>query len=86
MPARQGRECEPMGLQLYDKNSFLSALSPSEFGLLRSHLTSFDLRVGDRLHERDRIEVVLVGADLGVHLDLDELGLLVAHGQVSCLG
>jgi CRP-like cAMP-binding protein len=46
-----GRECEPMGLQPYDKNSFLSALSPSEFGLLRSHLTSFDLRVGDRLHE-----------------------------------
>jgi hypothetical protein len=40
-----------MGLQLYDKNSFLSALSPSEFGLLRSHLTSFDLRVGDQLHE-----------------------------------
>jgi CRP-like cAMP-binding protein len=46
-----GRERELMAVQPYDKNSFLSALSPSEFGLLQSHLTSFDLRVGDRLHE-----------------------------------
>src|SRR5262249_53591033 len=37
------------------------------------------------LDDGDRVEVVLVGADLGVHLDLDELGLFVAHGKFSCL-
>lgn len=40
-----------MAVQAHDRNSFLSELSPSELALLRSHLTSFDLRVGDRLHE-----------------------------------
>jgi CRP-like cAMP-binding protein len=40
-----------MAVQPYDRNAFLSELSPSEFASLRSHLTSFDLRVGDRLHE-----------------------------------
>jgi len=40
-----------MALQPSDKNSFLFALSASELALVRSHLTSFDLRVGDRLHE-----------------------------------
>ena len=40
-----------MASQPYDRNSFLSQLSMSEFALLRSHLTSFDLHVGDRLHE-----------------------------------
>ena len=40
-----------MAVQRYDRNSFLTELSASEFALLRSHLTSFDLRVGDRLHE-----------------------------------
>src|SRR5262249_35791425 len=32
-------------------NYYLLGLSASEFGLLRLHLTSFDLRVGDRLHD-----------------------------------
>jgi CRP-like cAMP-binding protein len=40
-----------MPAQPHDRNAFLSELSSSEFGLLRSHLTSFDLRVGDRLHD-----------------------------------
>jgi CRP-like cAMP-binding protein len=40
-----------MGAQPYDRNAFLSALSESEFALLQSHLTSCDLRVGERLHE-----------------------------------
>src|SRR5215472_12198507 len=40
-----------MTSQPYDRNSFLSDLSVSEFALLRPHLTSFDLRVGDRLQE-----------------------------------
>ena len=40
-----------MAVQPYDRNCFLSTLSASEFALLQSHLTSFDLRVGDRLHE-----------------------------------
>jgi len=38
-------------MQPSGRNAFLSALSDSEFALLRSHLTSFDLRVGERLHE-----------------------------------
>jgi CRP-like cAMP-binding protein len=40
-----------MAVQPYDRNAFLSALSESEFALLRPHLTSFDLCVGERLHE-----------------------------------
>jgi len=40
-----------MTVQPYHRNSFLSELSASEFALLRSHLTSFDLRVGDGLQE-----------------------------------
>jgi CRP-like cAMP-binding protein len=40
-----------MAVQPYDRNAFLSALSESEFALLRPHLTGFDLRVGERLHE-----------------------------------
>jgi CRP-like cAMP-binding protein len=39
-----------MPVQPYDRNAFLSELSASEFELLRLHLTSCDLRVGDRLH------------------------------------
>ena len=39
-----------MPAQPCDRNYFLSRLSASEFELLRSHLTSCDLRVGDRLH------------------------------------
>src|SRR5215471_11408213 len=35
----------------WDRNYFLSELSASEFELLRPHLTSCDLRVGDRLHD-----------------------------------
>src|SRR5215472_14764655 len=45
-----GREREFMPAQPYDRNAFLCRLSASEFELLRSHLTSCDLRVGDRLH------------------------------------
>jgi CRP-like cAMP-binding protein len=37
-----------------DGNYYLLGLSASEFGLLRSHLTSFDLRVGDCLHDIGR--------------------------------
>jgi hypothetical protein len=40
-----------MALQPSDRNAFLSALSVSELALVWSHLTGFDLRVGDRLHE-----------------------------------
>jgi CRP-like cAMP-binding protein len=40
-----------MAIRPNDRNSFLSALSTSEFALLKPHLTNFDLRVGDRLHE-----------------------------------
>jgi CRP-like cAMP-binding protein len=43
-----------MVAQLRDRNYFLSGLSASEFGLLGLHLTSFDLRVGDRLHDSGR--------------------------------
>jgi CRP-like cAMP-binding protein len=39
-----------MPAQPCDRNYFLSRLSASEFELLRSHLTSCYLRVGDRLH------------------------------------
>jgi CRP-like cAMP-binding protein len=46
-----GSEREFMTVQPYDRNSFLSELSAPELALLRSHLTSFDLRVGDRLQE-----------------------------------
>ena len=35
----------------WDRNYFLSELSASEFELLSPHLTSCDLRVGDRLHD-----------------------------------
>jgi CRP-like cAMP-binding protein len=49
-----------MVMHSYDRNSFLSGLSVSEFALLGSHLTSFDLRVGDRLQEDgSRIEHVI---------------------------
>jgi CRP-like cAMP-binding protein len=49
-----------MAMHSYDRNSFLSGLSVSEFALLGSHLTSFDLRVGDRLQEDgSRIEHVI---------------------------
>jgi CRP-like cAMP-binding protein len=37
-----------------DGNYYLLGLSASEFGLLRLHLTSFDMRVGDRLHDVGR--------------------------------
>jgi CRP-like cAMP-binding protein len=48
-----------MAVQSYDRNSFLSELSSSEFALLWPHLTSFDLRVGDRLHEiRTKVDYV----------------------------
>ena len=40
-----------MPAQPCDRNYFLSGLSASEFELLRLHLTSCDLRVGDRLHD-----------------------------------
>ena len=40
-----------MRAQPWDRNYFLSELSASEFELLRLHLTSCDLRVGDRLHD-----------------------------------
>jgi CRP-like cAMP-binding protein len=40
-----------MPVHPYERNRFLSGLSASEFALLGSHLTSFDLRVGDRLLE-----------------------------------
>jgi CRP-like cAMP-binding protein len=49
-----------MAVHPYDKNSFLSGLSMSEFALLGSHLTSFDLRVGDRLQQDgSRVEHVI---------------------------
>jgi CRP-like cAMP-binding protein len=37
--------------QPYNGNYYLLGLSASEYGLLRLQLTSFDLRVGDRLHD-----------------------------------
>jgi len=43
-----------MPAQPCDRNYYLLGLSASEFGLLRLHLTSFDLRVGDRLHDVGR--------------------------------
>ncbi len=36
--------------QSQDRNAFLSALSFTEFALVRPHLTRFELRVGDSLH------------------------------------
>jgi len=45
--------------QAYERNAFLSALSPAEFAGLRSHLAPFALRVGECLHYRgDRVEHV----------------------------
>jgi CRP-like cAMP-binding protein len=46
-----GKEREFMAVRPYIRNSFLSELSESEFALLQSHLTHFDLRVGDRVHQ-----------------------------------
>jgi CRP-like cAMP-binding protein len=51
LPSASSSEREFMAVQPYDRNAFLSELCASEFALLRSHLTSFELRVGDRLHE-----------------------------------
>jgi CRP-like cAMP-binding protein len=43
-----------------ERNAFLAALSAADFALLRSHLASFDLRVGDVLHSfGDRIDDVI---------------------------
>jgi CRP-like cAMP-binding protein len=40
-----------MSAQPTDRNAFLAELGPTEYELLRPHLTSFTLTTGDRLHE-----------------------------------
>jgi CRP-like cAMP-binding protein len=46
--------------QSYERNAFLSQLAAPDFGLLRSHLTPFDLRVGHYVHYRgDQVDDVI---------------------------
>jgi len=58
-----------MSAQLSDRNAFLAELSPADYELLRPHLTSFTLSIGERLQ------------DLGVAIDQ----VVFPHGGLVAL-